>query len=384
MCARRWFCDNHDIASKPAWHRPARRFMTRRYQISVILTDECNMRCRYCTTAKRPVEISDHVLDRLALLLDDTGSSDLDINFHGGEPTLVWESGVLGLDARLCALEARAPGTRRITRSICTNGTLITAERAAFLATHRFNVRLSVDGRRRSHTLYRLPAGGRQAVATQDLYGAAIEALGLLIAAGAKTAANMVVTPATVGELVANAVFLLRQGLVHLVISPVVGMRWDDEHLLALDRGLLGMHEVWRLWIERHPPHAHEDLRRSLLSEIDRAAYCIGERMNQPDATVLVIGPDGRIFGDEPEARTETALHIGHVDSIQRFDELPKLARTAFQLMYDREFHPPEVLRDVQRTHRLLRLRLREVYVDLFGPLPDAARAAEPVSTPAQ
>lgn len=106
--------------------------------------------------------------------------------------------------------------------------------------------------------------------------------------------------------------------------------------------------------------------------------------MNQPDARVLVIGPDGRIFGDEPEARTEAALLIGHVDGIERFEELPKLQRTAFQLMYDREFYPPQVLRDVQRTHRLLRLRLRETYVDLFGPLPEAAQADGSVTASAQ
>jgi hypothetical protein len=165
-------------------------------------------------------------------------------------------------------------------------------------------------------------------------------------------------------------VFLIKQGLVHLVISPVVGMPWEDRHLLALDQQLRQMTLVWRHWMRTAPTRLHEDLRRSILSEIDRATYCIGERMNQPDARVLVFGPDGRIFGDEPEIRTEKALVLGHLDNTDDLDALPSLPRTAFQLMYDREFYAPHVLRDVRRTHRLLRNRMTELYTDLFGHAP--------------
>ena len=199
-----------------------------RYQLSVILTDECNMRCRYCTTAKRPVAITEVLLDRIAWLLERTSPAALDINFHGGEPTMVWES-VLGLEDRLATLERK--GDRRITRSLCTNGTYLDAERARFLAERGFNVRLSIDGREGSHTLYRFPKGGRKTLATVASYNATLEGLELLIAAGASTAANMVVTPGTVRQLAQNAVFLIKQGLVHLVISPVVGMPWADEEI---------------------------------------------------------------------------------------------------------------------------------------------------------
>jgi len=159
---------------------------------------------------------------------------------------------------------------------------------------------------------------------------------------------------------------LIRQGLIHLVISPVVGMPWSDEALLELDRQLRSMPLIWQRWMQRVSPRRHEDLRRSILSEIDRATYCIGERMNQPDAQVLVIGPDGRIFGDEPDVRTDKALVLGHINDIEDFRDLPALPRTAFQLMYDKAFYPPHVLRDVRRTHRLLRLRLTEMYAQLF------------------
>ncbi len=348
--------------------------MSARYQISVILTDECNMRCRYCTTAKRPVAIDARVLDRIALLLDRTAPADLDVNFHGGEPTLVWDA-VEGLEARLRALS----GDRRISRNICTNGTKLTPERARFLAEGGFNVRVSIDGRRESHTKYRYLLGGGHADAGLA-YEQTVAGLTMLRDARARVAVNMVVTPATVSELARNAVFLVKLGLVHLVISPVVGMPWDEQSLLTLDGELHKMRALWEHWRQGRPAHLHEDLRRAILSEIDRATYCIGERMNQPDARVLVIGPTGRIFGDEPEARTEETLALGHVDEVERFEDVPPLARTAFQLMYDREFYAPTVLRDVRRTHRLLRKHMRSLYEHLFGPLPPDAREDAPTA----
>ena len=334
-----------------------------RYQISVTFTDECNMRCSYCTTAKRPVFITEAIVDKTLALMARTAPASLDINFHGGEPTLAWAR-IQQLNAGLDALSV----SRRISRNLCTNGTLLSPERAAYLRSHRFDVRVSIDGRRSSHVRFR--SARDRAVAPESLYDQTLSGLQALIGAGVSTAANMVVTPQTVGSLLRNAVFLIRQGLIHLVISPVVGMPWSDKALLALDAQLRGMTPIWQKWMGQVSARRHEDLRRSILSEIDRAAYCIGERMNQPDARVLVIGPDGRIFGDEPDVRTDKALVIGHVDEIEDFTQLPPLPRTAFQLMYDREFYPPHVLRDVRRTHRLLRRRLTELYAVLFGEQP--------------
>lgn len=336
-----------------------------RYQVSVIFTDECNMRCTYCTTAKRPVWIDEERIERLVALLEAAPGVDLDLNYHGGEPTLHWPM-VLALTDRL----PRLTRDRRVSLNMCTNGTGLDAERAAFLRRHGFDVRISIDGRAEDHTRFRHAREGRDAARARALYDATAAGLSHLVAAGVNTAANMVVTPDTVDHLLPNAVHLVKQGLVHLVVSPVVGMPWQDAHLLALDQQLRGLLPLWRRWLQGRPSPRVEDLRRSILSEIDRATYCIGERMNQPDARVLVIGPDGRIFGDEPDARTEKALVLGHLDDCRDLSELPPLPRTAFQLMYDRAFYEPHVLRDVRRTHRLLRNRMRELYRALFGHSP--------------
>ena len=331
-----------------------------RLQISVIFTDACNLRCTYCTTAKRPVTITSAHLEALVRLLDATAPAPLDLNFHGGEPTLAWDR-VEELVARITPQAARRP----LSLNLCTNGTHLNAERARFLAAHGFNARVSIDGDRATHTASRRPfAAGESADAAYDATLAGLQAL---VQAGVSTAANMVVTPATVGDLCRNAVFLLKQGLVHLVISPVVGQPWPEEALLTLDAQLRAMLPLWERWLHGHPRQA-EDLRRSLRSEGNRARYCAGDGPVQPDARLYVIGPDGRIFGDEPDARTEKALTLGHLDAITALDQLPPLPRNAFELMYDRAFYPPTVLRDVRRTHRLLARRVAEAEAALFGP----------------
>ncbi|RME28734.1 MAG: radical SAM protein [Deltaproteobacteria bacterium] len=369
------------MTAPPAPGRPARRYIapvTRpltRIQLSVILTDACNMRCAYCTTAKRPVWIPAAYIDRILALLDTAPPVPLDVNFHGGEPTLAWPM-VVRLAEGLAVLRS----TRRLSLNMCTNGTHLDRSRAAFLAAHGFDVRVSIDGRRRTHTRFRQPRP-QEGIQAEALFSATLAGLDALRAAGVTVAANMVVTPDTVHDLLSNAVFLVRRGLVHLVVSPVVGMPWKDRDLLALDAQLSGLVPLWRRWMSRRAPHQVEDLRRSILSEIDRATYCIGERMNQPDARVLVIGPDGRIFGDEPDVRSEKALVVGHLDDCRDLTRLPAPPRTAFQLMFDREFYPPHVLRDVRRTHRLLRRHMRHLLRELFGetaPGPPASPAPAP------
>ena len=333
--------------------------MSERYQISIIFTDECNMRCTYCTTAKRRVDISNAVIEKTCQLIAATAPAAININYHGGEPTLVWPQ----VEYFTACLLPKIHG-RNVSLNMCTNGTNIEQTQAQFLKKHNFDLRVSIDGKANTHTLFRKARDRSQEA--KDIYTRTLRGLKYLIAHQVPTAANMVVTPKTVVQLAENAVFLLKQGLVHLVISPVVGMPWDDDALVTLNDQLRLMAVVWRRWLSKATPAKQEYLRRSILSEIDRAAYCIGERMNQPDAKIFVIGPDGRIFGDEPEVRSEKNLVLGTVFSVSHFDELPPLPKTAFQLMYDKEFYPPHVLRDVQRTHKILRNRLAETYQQLF------------------
>ena len=87
------------------------------------------MRCSYCTTAKRPVWISPERVRRIAALIEATGDLPVDLNFHGGEPTLAWDR----VEELALAL-APQRAARRLSFNMCTNGTAMDAARARGMA----------------------------------------------------------------------------------------------------------------------------------------------------------------------------------------------------------------------------------------------------------
>lgn len=328
---------------------------------TVIVTDACNLRCAYCSAPMRPGTLSDEHIDRLFALLAASPAARVDINLHGGEPTLAWDR-----VERVCRSSAALGASRPVSVNICTNGTALDASRVGFLVAAGANVRVSIDGRRADHDLHRRP---RNAAFAETSYDETLGALRRLVAARARVSANLVTTPRTVGTLSRNLALLLGEGLDHVSISPVVGLEWPGEALLTLDRELRALPMLLGRSLDRNPER-REEVRRAVQSEIGRAACCAGDAPG--DARVLVVGADGRIFGDEPAEGMEEALRIGHLDTVGALEDLPALGRTTFQALFDAGVYSPAVALSVKRTHRLLRRHLTAAYEALFGSLRDA------------
>ena len=128
---------------------------------------QCNLDCTYCyylhkdgllQQPKQP-RMSDAVLEaHIRQYIEAQDGDEVVFSWQGGEPTL------LGLDffRRVVALQAQyaKPG-QRIENDLQTNGTLLTAEWAAFLKQHGWLVGLSCDGPKHLHDLYRVSKGGK-------------------------------------------------------------------------------------------------------------------------------------------------------------------------------------------------------------------------------
>ncbi len=125
----------------------------------------CNLRCDYCYYLEKesafeaaawpmPEELLEsYIAQRIA----SSPSTSVHFEWHGGEPT------ILGLEyfRRITRLQrARLPAGRSVTNGLQTNGTLIDAEWADFLAEEGFSVGLSLDGPADLHDLYRTGADG--------------------------------------------------------------------------------------------------------------------------------------------------------------------------------------------------------------------------------
>lgn len=127
----------------------------------------CNLDCSYCfyldkealfdtrgTRRMSPDTLEAYVRQTIAATPAD---AEVAFTWQGGEPTL------LGLDfyVRAVALQRRHGAGRVITNAFQTNGILIDADWARFLAEHDFLVGLSLDGPAHVHDRWRRHANGR-------------------------------------------------------------------------------------------------------------------------------------------------------------------------------------------------------------------------------
>ena len=120
----------------------------------------CNLNCEYCFylekqalfSAGEKYRMSDKVLSAfITNYITSQPTPVVEFVWQGGEPTL------LGIDFFKKVIELQKPfvGTKTITNSLQTNGTLLTAEWCRFLKKNNFMVGISLDGPREVHDRYR-------------------------------------------------------------------------------------------------------------------------------------------------------------------------------------------------------------------------------------
>ena len=113
--------------------------------LEVILTASCNLRCSYCyQNAKQGRRMEWDTLRAGLDIVLGSDPPDVEVLFYGGEPLLelpLIERAVAYVDEA-----RRADGRKRVHYVLYTNGMLVDAKAAAFLAEHGFEVQLSFDG----------------------------------------------------------------------------------------------------------------------------------------------------------------------------------------------------------------------------------------------
>lgn len=120
----------------------------------------CNLNCEYCFYLEKQVlfgagekyRMTDEVLSRfITNYIGSQPTPVVEFVWQGGEPTL------LGVDFFKRVIELQKPfvGTKTITNSLQTNGTLLTDEWCYFLKKNNITVGVSLDGPREIHDRYR-------------------------------------------------------------------------------------------------------------------------------------------------------------------------------------------------------------------------------------
>ena len=108
--------------------------------IILSITDECNLRCKYCFVKKHPNYITFDKCKQIVDLITENNKNKFNIDFFGGEPMLMYNEIIV--PTILYAEEIQA----NIKFNITTNGTLLNEERLQFLKEHNVSLLLSIDG----------------------------------------------------------------------------------------------------------------------------------------------------------------------------------------------------------------------------------------------
>ncbi len=125
----------------------------------------CNLNCEYCFYLEKKAlfapderySMSDEVLRAFIInYISSQPTPVVEFVWQGGEPTL------LGIDFFKKIIELQKPfaGTKTVTNSLQTNGTLLTDKWCEFLKMHNFMVGISLDGPKEIHDRYRLDRKG--------------------------------------------------------------------------------------------------------------------------------------------------------------------------------------------------------------------------------
>ncbi len=227
--------------------------MNRPLTLTLCLTHNCNLRCRYCyagrkTAQSMPWETARAGID-LGLAEAERSGVSLDLSFFGGEPLLEYPL------LQRCYDYLHERGARLVSPprfGITTNGTLLTEEKLAWMAERDFLVGLSVDGNAAMHDMNRRYADG------SGSHAAVAEALALLRKfPRLRCKCVCVVNPANCRHLAA-------------------GVRWLHEHF----EGAVGLNfDYWHAWSDAE--FALLSAQAEEVQQMMLAAYRAGKRVPQ-------------------------------------------------------------------------------------------------------
>jgi len=188
---------------------------------TLFLTQQCNLACKYCYVAKKPVRMALSVAEKIVdfAYRNTPPAEDINIGFFGGEPLLEFPllqqivrtiEGHEGFDA--CRVHA----------SVVTNGTLLTEEMIRYFRRHNIDLTLSCDGPPGIHDRFRrFPDGSGSSGLVEDAIRRTLGVLG-------RAPVSAVYGPDTIGCLVETIDYFSSLGVRQIYVSPDFSARWTE------------------------------------------------------------------------------------------------------------------------------------------------------------
>lgn len=216
---------------------PNEQNAARPFKFTTVVTEDCNLRCKYCYVRKQPQTMTREVIDALIVQAEKKINEGWHINMDmfGGEPLLAREP-LKYLIEKTVELSTKYPGM--IVGTIFTNATMLDREFLTY--THQFKdvimYNFSLDGCRECHDAARVYADGsgsyddtvRGMQLFADVYGYDVRWIG----------GKFVISPYNVKYLVKSAKAYFDEGRLRVSHSLARDDIWTEEDIVAYEREL--------------------------------------------------------------------------------------------------------------------------------------------------
>lgn len=137
----------------------------RLHKVTLVLSERCNMRCRYCAYSGKYLYNRKHTQKTMTpevmrkavdfYFSRSSANDEKNLSIYGGEP--LYSFGLL----KECIDYVRGKYTTDAHYNMTTNGTLLDKERVEFLVKNRFTLLVSIDGPKVIHNRYRVFRNGK-------------------------------------------------------------------------------------------------------------------------------------------------------------------------------------------------------------------------------
>jgi len=189
-------------------------------RLILLLTHNCQLRCRYCRVRKFAAVMDQNTLFKGIDLLFTSQRHDLQLQFFGGEPLL--QFGLIE-KAVTYAEDANKKFNRDFTFILTTNGINLTKEKIDFFQKHKFLIECSIDGEVESQLKARRAYDGK------DYYSKVRKNFALLFKSNIPHYSISVVTPENVLSMFKNFSHLVNLGFKRLQMNYSLGVFWSEK-----------------------------------------------------------------------------------------------------------------------------------------------------------
>lgn len=284
--------------------------------LTLSLTHDCNLACSYCYAGpKRRASMTMETAMKAIDFAFSIPAAKRQLGFFGGEPLLEWD--LLQASTAYAATVAEKLGFT-FKKTVTTNATLLTEDKAAWLKENAFWPALSIDGNRAMHDFTRPLRGGGSS------FEAAMRGLDIALTFFPDLEVIVVPDPSNIAHLADAVQFLAEEKKVmRIAINPNFYTVWPEPEL---DQWKAAFHAIGRFYTTRYRDnHAlavnfiDSKIITRLKDGFEPCDHCnFGERE-------IAVAPSGNIYPCERLVADDcnTAMCIGNV--FDGFDESKRL-----------------------------------------------------------